>query len=69
LCEVLEPFTSTELVDTLLQKNNILLKDCSKKQGFNGKNYVRIAVRNHHDNDALIEILANIGMKLDAHAF
>lgn len=63
LCEVLAPYTSSELVDTLLQKHNILLKDCAKKHGFDGKNYVRIAVRNRHDNDILIKALTNIGIK------
>ena len=69
LCEVLKPFTSTELVENLLQKNNILLKDCSRKQGFKGQSYVRIAVRNRHDNDALIAALADIGKKQSQNRF
>ena len=56
LCEVTEKYTSTELVDKLL-KHNILLKDCCKKAGFNGNNYVRIAIRESKDNDYLIEVL------------
>ena len=56
LCEVTEKYTSTELVEKLL-KRNILLKDCSQKAGFNGQNYVRIAIRDSKDNDCLIEAL------------
>lgn len=56
LCEVTEKYTSTELVEKLL-KYNILLKDCSLKAGFNGQNYVRIAIRDSKDNDCLIEAL------------
>lgn len=54
LCEVIEKYTATELVEKLL-KHNILLKDCSKKAGFEGQDYVRIAIRNSKDNDCLIE--------------
>lgn len=60
LCEVIPPFNSPKLVDVLLRKHNILLKDCSQKHGFNKKNYVRIAVRDHHDNDKLIKALTDI---------
>ena len=56
LCEVTNKFTSTELVESLL-KHNILLKDCCNKAGFNGRNFVRIAIRDQKDNNRLIEIL------------
>jgi histidinol-phosphate/aromatic aminotransferase/cobyric acid decarboxylase-like protein len=56
LCEVIEKYTATELVEKLL-KHNILLKDCSKKAGFEGQDYVRIAIRNSKDNDCLIKAL------------
>lgn len=56
LCEVTEKYTSTELTKLLLDKN-ILIKDCSTKKAFNGKNYIRIAIRNRYDNDVLIESL------------
>ena len=57
LCEVLPPFTSHGLVATMLKRHNILLKDCSGKRAFDGRNYVRIAIRNHHDNDRLLRAL------------
>lgn len=55
LCEILPPFTANELVLTMLKRFNILTRDCSNKIGFDGKQYMRIAVRNHEDNTRLIE--------------
>ena len=60
LCEVLPPFTSHGLVASLLKRHNILLKDCSTKRAFNGRNYVRIAIRNRQDNERLVTALASI---------
>lgn len=58
LCEVKPPYTSAELTRCLLRKN-ILIKDCSTKKVFEGKNYIRIAVRGQEDNNKLIEALAS----------
>lgn len=58
LCQVKGEFTARELTETLLNKHNILIKDCDNKTGLTGKNYVRIAIRNEHDNDRLIEALS-----------
>lgn len=58
LCEVTGKYTSSELTEKLLE-SNILIKDCSTKKGFNGKNYIRIAVRGKEDNDRLTEVLKN----------
>lgn len=60
LCEVTGQFTSTELAEVLLSKYNILIKDCGSKSAFAGKNYVRIAVRDRNDNDALIVALKEL---------
>ena len=57
LCEVTKKFTSTELAKVLLNKYNILIKDCQTKNGLQNKNYVRIAIRNKKDNDRLIDIM------------
>lgn len=54
LCEILSPRTARELVLTMLKRYNILLRDCSDKQGFDGKQYMRIAVRSHEDNERLL---------------
>lgn len=56
LCEVLHPYTASQLTKQLLYKN-ILIKDCSNKKSFSGKEYIRIAVRGKEDNDRLIEEL------------
>ena len=54
LCEVLPPKKASQLVLTMLKRYNILVRDCSDKQGFDGKQYMRIAVRSHEDNARLI---------------
>ncbi len=59
MCEVLEPYTSRELAVKLLE-NNILIKDLSKKAGFDQKQYVRIAVRDDADNGKLIAALKGL---------
>lgn len=60
LVEVLPPFTAKELVLRMLKKYNILLRDCSGKGGFDNKQYMRIAVRDHKDNTRLIESLKKL---------
>ena len=58
LCEVLPPYTATEIVVFALRQHNILTRDCSLKPGLNpNKQYMRIAVRNHEDNTRLVEAL------------
>ncbi|MBR5686501.1 MAG: aminotransferase class I/II-fold pyridoxal phosphate-dependent enzyme [Prevotella sp.] len=64
LCEVLPPMTARQLVLTMLKRHNILMRDCSDKTGFDGKQYIRIAVRNHEDNARLIEGLLELGNKI-----
>ena len=60
LCEVLPPIRADELVLKLLSKYNILIRDCSDKAGFDGRQYLRIAVRAHQDNATLIHALAEL---------
>lgn len=58
MCEVIgEHFTSRELAIRLLKDYEILIKDCSAKDAFNGKQYVRIAIRGTVDNDKLVNAL------------
>lgn len=54
LCEILPPMNANTLVLTMLKRFNILTRDCSDKKGFDGKQYMRIAVRNHEDNAKII---------------
>ena len=60
LAEVLPPYTASSLVLKMLKEFNILMRDCSGKQGFDGKQYMRIAVRDHNDNTRLIESLKQL---------
>lgn len=57
LCEVLPPFTSKSLTAELLDRYDLFIKDCSHKDGFDGRQYVRIAVRDQVDDDKLIDSL------------
>lgn len=60
LCEVLNPYTAREIVLRTLKEHNILTRDCSDKTGFDGKQYMRIAVRNHEDNNKIIEAFKSL---------
>lgn len=60
LVEVLPPYTANGLVLKMLKEFNILMRDCSGKGGFDGKQYMRIAVRDHKDNTRLIEALKQL---------
>ncbi len=62
MCEVKAPYTGKEIAIALLE-NNILVKDLAGKTGFDGKQYVRIAVRDNKDNMALIQALKAIEHK------
>lgn len=63
LCEVLPPFIASDIVIRMLKNHNILTRDCSGKPGLNpDKQYMRIAVRNHEDNNRLIEGLRTISL-------
>ena len=61
LCEVLPPYTASEIVIYMLKQHNILTRDCSLKPGLDpNKQYMRIAVRNHEDNTRLVEGLKEL---------
>ena len=60
LCKVLEPYNSYELAVRLLNEHDVLIKDCSSKAAFDGRNYIRIAIRNKEDNDRLIKALQSL---------
>lgn len=59
-CEILDGISSTDLCSLLLEKG-ILIKNLTEKMA-NGKEYIRLAVRTHEDNEAL---LTNLGLILD----
>ena len=60
LCEVTCKYTATELTQLLLQRYNILIKDCGTKSAFSGKQYIRIAIRDRVDNAYFVEALKEL---------
>ena len=60
LCEILPPYTANKVVLYMLKHHNILTRDCSNKPGLDGRQYMRIAVRNHEDNTRLVEGLKEL---------
>ena len=57
LCQVTDRYTSRQLTEKLLNEHNILIKDCDTKTGLEGKNFVRIAIRDEKDNNRLVDAL------------
>ena len=49
--------SSLELTIRLLDKYNLIIKDLSAKNKFEGRNFIRLAVRDRKDNDFLLEVL------------
>ena len=62
LCEITARFTSAELATVLLNRFNLLIKDCGTKSAFanKGRNYIRLAIRNREDNHFLVTKLKEI---------
>ena len=60
LCEVKGKYNSTSLTKVLLEKYDILIKDCSTKSAFDGRSYIRIAIRDRKDNLRLVETLKKL---------
>ena len=60
LCEVTGAYSSKELTETLLNRYNILIKDCGTKKAFRTGEYVRIAVRSTQDNRRLVDALKEL---------
>lgn len=57
--QVLAPHSSKELTIACLE-NDLIIKDLSEKEGFDGKQYIRLAVRSTQDNARLLEVLRAI---------
>lgn len=60
LCEVTARYTSRELAIRLMKDYGILIKDCSTKKSFDGRNYIRLAIRDRKDNHSLTEALKEL---------
>ena len=61
LVKVDTPHTPQELMMKLWTGYKILIKDCSHKKAFSGAPFIRLAVRDTADNDALLAALKEIG--------
>ena len=55
--EITDKYSSAELTQLLLEKYNIMVKDCNSKSSLKGRNFIRVSVRNQQDNDQLIRAL------------
>ena len=60
LCQITKHYTSRQLTELLLNGHNILIKDCDNKTGLEGKNFIRLAIRDQKDNDTLIDALNSL---------
>lgn len=61
MCKV-NGYSSRELALTLLNQDNILIKDLSTKSSFEGKSYIRIAVKNQEENELLYRSLKKLAV-------
>ncbi|MBR1643986.1 MAG: aminotransferase class I/II-fold pyridoxal phosphate-dependent enzyme [Bacteroidales bacterium] len=60
LCKVLPPYTSAGLTRELLMRYDILIRNCETKATLAGSNLIRVAVRDQHDNNQLVEALQQL---------
>lgn len=64
MCEVQANFSSRDLAGRLLKEHNLLIKDLSDKEGFYGKDFIRIAVKDEYENCILWKALFEIDKEL-----
>jgi histidinol-phosphate/aromatic aminotransferase/cobyric acid decarboxylase-like protein/choline kinase len=57
LCRLKDGLKAVDLARYLLEEHEIFIKDLGGKKGFPSGSWIRLAVRNRHDNDKLIEKL------------
>jgi histidinol-phosphate/aromatic aminotransferase/cobyric acid decarboxylase-like protein/choline kinase len=62
LLHVTDRFTATELSEILLDRYELYIKDLTGKIGFEGKECIRLAVKNFDDNEFMIEKLKEVGI-------
>lgn len=59
LCEVMDKFTSAELCERLIE-HDIVISNCGRKKHMDGRNLIRLAVRDEKDNGRLIAVLKSL---------
>lgn len=62
MCKVVG-IKSRDLANILIDEYDILIKDLSTKTGFDGKQYIRVAIKDKKENDILINALKEIGVR------
>lgn len=60
LCEITGKLSARDLSELLLNRYSILVKECGNKRGLEGRNFIRIALRNRSHNDLLIQALRDL---------
>ncbi len=60
MCEITDGCSASQIAELLLNRYNILVKDLSHKPGMEGREFIRIAVRNETDNERLADALKHI---------
>ena len=60
LCEIMDGCSASQIAELLLNRYNILIKDLSHKPGIEGREFIRIAIRNSEDNERLVDALKHI---------
>ncbi len=60
MCRIENGVSCKEVANELVEKWHILIKDLSEKDGIEGEQYIRVAVKNQEENDLLIEALSKV---------
>lgn len=60
MCQLTGEVNSAQLTEKLLNDYNILIKDCSTKNGFAENKYVRLAVKDEFENQQMVKALEKI---------
>lgn len=59
LCEVIDKYTSAELTQKLIE-HDVMVSNCGLKFKMDGRNLIRLAIRNREDNSKLVQILREL---------
>jgi len=60
LCELVGTLSSSEFAERVLAEHSMLVRDCSAKAGFDGGQYIRVAVRSAEDNDEFVRAARSV---------
>jgi len=63
LCEVVAGYSARELTRVLLERNDILIKDCTSKPGLGHGQFVRLAIRSRTENQHLVGVLSALSLR------